>query len=353
MSAMNSIPPGLPVQEIWDEILDLLARARDLKACALASHAFTPRAQSHLFHGIILAQMMSPLATTTVQPAAVYSRFLTARLTSRDTSDVSAFRFPLISSVAWVACGCHDPSFTTLDLAHDLIALPSVRSVHINVQRWPFEKAGPGSASRVMVRLFQNSTSHITNLKVTSLGLGESHVPEDPVAPELGITTPPNRAAIKSLRIESSPEIGQYLVHPGCLFNLSQLEDTQVSRSLTLAITQVLERARLTIKRLEYDLKSGLRLEGFPFLVHLTMTGDGVRLPTIAPSTISKAGGNCIETVVIEIQGDNTEDWKAEISLDDFAERVGGWDKRDMLAVYFPKLHERGVLQIFACAAGA
>ncbi|KAJ6543104.1 hypothetical protein B0H19DRAFT_1268268 [Mycena capillaripes] len=190
MTAMVLLPPGLPVQEIWDQILDLLDRARDLKSCALASRSLTPRAQFHLFHDIILAKpnddprrfddgaacrrLFSILDTS--PHLARYIRCISIPFSLEILTCVGGMELPQLREIHFCdSTASHfseeDPAFATLDLAHGLIALPSVRSVHIDVQKWPFERDGPGFASMVMSHLFRNSTSHIEILKVTSLGL--------------------------------------------------------------------------------------------------------------------------------------------------------------------------------------
>ncbi|KAJ6559289.1 hypothetical protein B0H10DRAFT_1180168 [Mycena sp. CBHHK59/15] len=267
---MALLPLGLPVQEIWDQILDLLDRARDLKSCALVSRSLTPRAQSHLFHDIILAKPNDDPGRWDDGAACrrLFSIFATSPHLTRCIRCISIpFSLDILTHVGGMAlprlreiqfCDStakhfsreEDPSFATLDLAHGLIALPSVRSVHIDVQKWPFERDGPGFASRVMSRLFRNSTSHIEILKATSLGLRDSHTQEDPAPPEL-TTLPTTRASMKSLRVASSPEIGEYLTNPGCPFDFSLIEDVQIPGSMAPAIHRILEGARFKIKRIE------------------------------------------------------------------------------------------------------
>ncbi|KAJ6543100.1 hypothetical protein B0H19DRAFT_1239228 [Mycena capillaripes] len=286
-------PPGLPVQEILDQILDFLDRARDLKSCAMASRSLTPRAQFHLFHDIILAK-----------PNDDPRRF--------DNGAACHRLFSILATSPHLAEG--DPSFAMLDLAHGLIALPSVRSVHIDVQKWPFERDRyPGFASRIMTRLFRNSTSHIEILKITSLGLRDSHAQEDCEPPALAASPPTTRASIKIPRVASSPEIGEYLINPGCPFDFSQIEDVQIPGSMTPAIHKILEDARFKIKRLECsttDLTAGLKLERFPSLTHLTISGGGHDLPSIMNTALSNTSGNGIEKVVIDIQGNTFEEWE-------------------------------------------
>jgi hypothetical protein len=52
---------SLLVQELWDEILDYLHSSRtDLLSTALACHAFTARAQMHLFYFIRFNNRLTP-----------------------------------------------------------------------------------------------------------------------------------------------------------------------------------------------------------------------------------------------------------------------------------------------------
>ncbi|KAJ6543103.1 hypothetical protein B0H19DRAFT_1077117 [Mycena capillaripes] len=140
---------------------------------------------------------------------------------------------------------------------------------------------------------------------------------------------------------------------------------------MTPAIHKILEGARFKIKRLECsaaDLASGLKLEHFPSLTHLTISGGGHDLPSITNTALSNASGNSIEKVVVDIQGDAVEDWeydglarmdsvlssaivmpalqKVDIRMYDLHERVG-WDvsKRDMPFPGSPLLSARGVFK--------
>ncbi|KAJ7648438.1 hypothetical protein B0H17DRAFT_1148075 [Mycena rosella] len=195
---------------------------------------------------------------------------------------------------------------------------------------------GTGEEGRV-----EGCKSHIETLKITSLDLrGENSATHEPA-----ITTPSNQPALKSLRIAFSPELGEYLVH-------------LISNSLSprpLPLTKFWSAHDHVI--------SGLGLALFPFLAHLSMAGDGADLPRIAARAISTASGNCIETVVLVIEGDNLEDWpdegfeqldtvlsspftpalqNTEIRLDDLVNRLGGvGDKEYTLFWLSEALRER------------
>ncbi|KAJ7654367.1 hypothetical protein B0H17DRAFT_1214351 [Mycena rosella] len=57
MPSVSLFLVGLPVQEIWDQTLDILEEDnRDLRSCALVSRSLTPQAQFHLFHDIVLSK---------------------------------------------------------------------------------------------------------------------------------------------------------------------------------------------------------------------------------------------------------------------------------------------------------
>ncbi|KAF8209512.1 hypothetical protein K438DRAFT_1960510 [Mycena galopus ATCC 62051] len=367
MATMALLPAGLSVQEIWDQILDLLDRARDFKSCALVSRCLTPRAQFHLFHDITLAKpnddpirfddgaacrrFFSILATS--PHLARYIRCISIPFSQDVLTQVGSMDFPRLREILFCDSTANyssreeDSSFATLDLAHGLIALPSVRS--------PL------------------ATSHIETLKVNSLGLRRSHTQEHLAPPHLAASPFRTRAFIKTLRVTWSPEIGEYLLNPECPFDLSQVEDVQISGSMTPAMYEILEGARFKIKLLEcsaQDLTSGLRLEHFPSLACLAISGGGDDLPGITNASLSNANGNCIAKVVIDIQGDNAEDWdndgmtrmdsvlsssivmpalqKVEIWMDDFYERAGSasLSKHDMIFSWFPLLAARGVLEV-------
>ncbi|KAJ7648435.1 hypothetical protein B0H17DRAFT_1215660 [Mycena rosella] len=363
---MNSLPPasGFPVQDIWDEIIDLLERAKDLKACALASRAWTPRAQSHLFHDIILAKPND-------EPARYDDGTACCRLFS--ISDAS-------SHIAqYIRCLCVPFS---LDILRRVRGLRLARLREIEFCDSTSDRVG--GAAEPSCAIIDRTTSlrrHLFEalegygpfvsslLKIPPLDLGG----EIFATPEPPITTPTNRAAIKSLRIASSPELGEYLVHLVCALDLSRLEDVQLSWSLTPAFNEILERARLKITRLgfttdTYHVVSGLSLALFQDLVNLSMTGDGADLPRISARALSTASGNCIESVVLVIEGDNLEDWHDEdfeqldtvlssqfmpalknvdIWPDDLDNRLGGLlETRNILCSGFPKLYARGAAKV-------
>ncbi|KAJ7481903.1 hypothetical protein FB451DRAFT_1030631, partial [Mycena latifolia] len=57
------LTPSLPVQELWDYILDYLQDSpEDLESCSLVCQSFVPRAQSHLFREIMLTPMQGMAA---------------------------------------------------------------------------------------------------------------------------------------------------------------------------------------------------------------------------------------------------------------------------------------------------
>ncbi|KAJ7490945.1 hypothetical protein FB451DRAFT_1361655 [Mycena latifolia] len=315
-----TLPVGLP-QEIWDEIVDLVDDHRDLRSCASVSRALRPRAQTHLFRDINLAKpRYHPFSSDHFDDGAACRRLVLILAASPHLARyIRRIHIPFRRDFLIYVCGMRlsrlydvgfsdcpkthfsypdDPSFATLDLAHGLIALPSIRTVRIEVQKWPFKDPGPGFTFRLMNRLFQDSTQHIENLTVNFLGL------EKLATPELAVGPCASRARIKSLTLMLSPQMGDYLLRPECPFNLARLEDVQIFRSANRnpAVKKALEYGRFTVKRLECnaeDLAGGLKLERFPFLTHLQITGTTASFPVIK-HRISNAGEkNCIETVIL------------------------------------------------------
>ncbi|KAJ7496537.1 hypothetical protein FB451DRAFT_197735 [Mycena latifolia] len=118
---------------------------------------------------------------------------------------------------------------------------------------------------------------------------------------ELTISPCTNRAMLKSLRIISSSAIGDYLIHPGCSFDLSRLEDVRISYSMTPVVEKALECGRFTLKRLEYSdeyIAQGPKLEHFPALTRLDVAVAKSPIGHILDG-ISNAGKTCIETLCI------------------------------------------------------
>ncbi|KAJ7496536.1 hypothetical protein FB451DRAFT_197732 [Mycena latifolia] len=182
---------GLP-QEIWDKSLDFLDDPRDLRSCALVSRSLRPRAQSHLFHDITLvkpgynpiddffdhdptddqfddgAACRRLVSVLDVSPhLARHIRRIRIPFRKDFLTHVCGMRLSRLRDIGFSSCPpshyhiADDPLSSTLDLAHSLVALPSIRSVQLEVQKWPFDNTGPGFAFKVMSRLFKNPTPHI------------------------------------------------------------------------------------------------------------------------------------------------------------------------------------------------
>ncbi|KAJ7654370.1 hypothetical protein B0H17DRAFT_1338268 [Mycena rosella] len=388
MSSVALLPPGLPVQELWEQIIDLLDRYRDLKSCALVSRSFRPRAQHHLFQHVTFKtadstsgvpgdelaaclRLVSILATS--PHLHCHIRHISLPFSGEILARVCGMRLSRLLEIEFLQTdncpSADDPSF---GFAHDLVALPSVRRVRIDVRRWSFED-GPGISPRALSRIFQSPAPHLEHL---AFKLGNSRVQGAPATPQLACT---HRARIKSLNIMFSPEIGDYLIHPACPFDLSRLEDVQISSSMAPAIEQALEIGRFTIRRLECsadDLAWGLGLNRFPHLAHLTIIAYGSELPDVI-NGLAAASGNCIESLILVVPVDAFENWakkddiarldtilsssampalqKAEIRFNKDGSTKEHLTTRNMLRSSFPKLHVKGVLEVprFDAVCGA
>ncbi|KAJ7694554.1 hypothetical protein B0H17DRAFT_1178558 [Mycena rosella] len=380
MSSVALLPPGLPVQELWDQIIDLLDQYRDLKSCALVSRSFRPRAQHQLFHHVTFKtadctsgvpgdkfaaclRLVSILVTSPHLQRHI--RHISLPFSCEILAHVCGMRLSRLREIEFLQTdncpSADDPSF---GFAHDLIARPSVRRVRIDVRRWSFED-GAGLSPSVLSRIFQSPAPHLQHL---AFNLGNSRIRGAPATPQLACT---HRAQIKSLNIMFSPEIGDYLIHPACPFDLSRLEDVQISSSMTPAVEQVLEIGRFTIKRLECsadDLAWGLGLNRFPYLAHLTIIAYGSELPDVI-NGLAAASSNCIESLILLVPVDMFENWaekddiarldtilsssampalqKAEIRFNkDDGSIEEHLTTRNVLRSSFPKLHVKGVLEV-------
>ncbi|KAJ7496544.1 hypothetical protein FB451DRAFT_197788 [Mycena latifolia] len=195
---MALLPPGLPIQEIWDHILDFIDGYLDLRSCALASRSFTSRTQYHLFHDIVFARPgPKAIANQAYDEVAACNRLGSILAASPHLArhirrihipfcmdvltHVRGMRLPRLREIEFCTStsraftSVDDPAFANLDLAHGLIALPSIRRVGIHVRNWPYDVTRPGFAVRVMARLFQNPAPHLETLTVIFLGMFDAH----------------------------------------------------------------------------------------------------------------------------------------------------------------------------------
>ncbi|KAJ7496538.1 hypothetical protein FB451DRAFT_1549643 [Mycena latifolia] len=397
---MAALLSGLPVQEVWDQIIDHLRGYRDLRSCALVSRAFTPRAQYHLFYNIVFQRPQAGSDSFSPYDEVAFCRRLVSILAVSShlkphirciripfctdiLACVDGMRLPRLREISFIECpsthvaSTADPFSTTLDLAHGLIALPSIRSVEIDVEEWPTAAAeqwflnsvGPRFVSRAMARLFQKSTPHIEAL-VVRFAANSDELHEDSATHELALNACTNEATIKILGIWFSPEMEEFFAHPECPFDFSQLADVEIVHSMTPAIGKALEHGRFTIQRLKCwtkDLARGLRLQRFPSLTRFEIVAHAVDFPDITDA-ISNVSGKCIETIIVRIihhggrfiEQSETGPFdtilssplmpalqKVEISFMPMDKTQEDYcSKRDILHSAFPKLYARGLLEV-------
>ncbi|KAJ7140590.1 hypothetical protein C8R43DRAFT_1131528 [Mycena crocata] len=55
------VSPGLPVQELWEHVIDSVHSIAELNSCSLVCHAFVARAQSHIFRSIFINGPLSSI----------------------------------------------------------------------------------------------------------------------------------------------------------------------------------------------------------------------------------------------------------------------------------------------------
>ncbi|KAJ7133661.1 hypothetical protein C8R43DRAFT_1133203 [Mycena crocata] len=143
--------------------------------------------------------------------------------------------------------------------------------------------------------------AHLEGLSVWELLPFESYF-SDPAplsVPDADLDT--DRSKITTLRLFRAPLMGDYLLHPCCPFDLSQLINLELYK-ITATIGKALEAGRLTIKLLACS------------AYHLHIDADDNTLCLIAEALSSIAGNNIIATVEIGILplADYAENWNRE-----------------------------------------
>ncbi|KAJ6540126.1 hypothetical protein DFH09DRAFT_1396267, partial [Mycena vulgaris] len=288
------------IQELCDQILHHLplctSSHNDLKSAALVCHTLCHSAQSQIFRHVILDPYHPLFPLLTNYPArrkrvsAVGS--LSAVLTAsphllrfiRNVSTLaeptllkalSTITFPVLRNICFNFSDMTSSDSDVVDLARDLIGLPSIREVElIELGRC----AGLPSLSWArFASLFEMCTQSLDSVALKNVILPSPPFTADP---------PAGRAQIKRLMLDGTKNLDTFLVSSASPFDFAQLVDVDTTHhGRSSPLVQLLKSARLTIThlRISGNFASELNLSDFPAMTCLRVDDSSlVAIPSLS-----------------------------------------------------------------------
>ncbi|KAJ7909150.1 hypothetical protein B0H13DRAFT_2015103 [Mycena leptocephala] len=266
---------SLPVQEIWDEVLDYLHDARkDLLFSALVCRSFVARAQRHLFHSIVIAsnRHQTTIAATELAEILSSSPHLIDYICDLYIGECDLETLTPIVQVAWSRLRTislvHDDEGRTLalNLICTLVSLPALRHISFHGNMW------------------ESNQLHIVlascNPSVFSL-VFRACSPEIPNPDDARILVPRNgpRPRITELELFFADNIPDFLMDAACPLDLSGLVHVKFRWSTGAGLYPFLYSFGHTIQSLDIDAADHgvetLDLGSIPALTHLSLRGMG------------------------------------------------------------------------------
>ncbi|KAJ7165470.1 hypothetical protein C8R43DRAFT_211433 [Mycena crocata] len=275
----HTSPPGrLEIPELLELIVDHLSDdAQALRSCVYASRKLAPAAQRNLFHEIAFSHPHHERSITpshlreilTQSPhLARHIRWISLNLNHPLTTEIAELSLSHVSHIciytypptetyktapaaarrliglASVRCVGLTVAFSELNILNQLFGLctPNLREVQFH-QAWPF--CGPGVADQI---LYHNRGTAAPRTKITRLVIYNSyHLP-------------------------------LWLLDADCPFDVSKVADIDIRLSTDDAGRLMLERTRLSVKRLAFSTRdlvgnNRINLADFPALTHVTVEG--------------------------------------------------------------------------------
>ncbi|KAJ7105715.1 hypothetical protein C8R44DRAFT_942943 [Mycena epipterygia] len=291
----NMAPSCLPVQELWDHIIDLLRGSpKDLKTCSLVCRSFVARAQSHTFRQILFhdanRELASRVATVlSASPHIIsYVRFLfIGRCDTETVSPLAQVPWSNVDSMTFTNFTVLTPGGVALECVRELVSLPCLRNLSIHGDKWTAEQ---------LFSVFAHCTRGLERINFYNC------VPEPSPAPP--IPQEVQRPKIRQLSVVHGVEIGGLLRDPACPLDFSALTEVYFAKSMSRSVEALLFCARFTIERIHFCGKDEtmhcLDLSLFPALKHIKCIDVG---PTFHHLFSTLSSNNAVDTLRIVLFG--------------------------------------------------
>ncbi|KAJ7726767.1 hypothetical protein B0H16DRAFT_1894675 [Mycena metata] len=257
---------SIHIQELCELIVDVLRDSKpDLESCALTSPAFTAAAQRHLFRDINITNGALPDRFFAILDAAPHILPLVRRiqttLREHTLAQLCKLHFPNLREL----CFTGETSSSGLQLAANLIGLPSIRSVALDDCFWSIADG---------IRLFESRTTPLDSLILDTAGFGGDA--EDP-GPNSPLT---RRIKLNRLDIRDRWDTWEWLLHPMSPFDLTAIHDLDYKSSnlfsppatLLNSSRQALNKLSITHRACNGVLQLCITVADLPALTHLVVT---------------------------------------------------------------------------------
>ncbi|KAF7354379.1 hypothetical protein MVEN_01126600 [Mycena venus] len=286
------LPVGLPIQELWDLIIDEILSKKDLRSCSIVCRAFVARAQFSLFRLICIWR-------TTHQHTVARAIELTSLLAA------SPHLIPHIRSLILGACdagvlsplvqipwthlesisfGLRVSSAVDFHRIHNLVYLRSLREVVFRGWQWKTED---------IAKILSHCTQHLAHVEFFECGRAAVGFP---------LVSQCRTPMIRHLYFKDSAMPSSLINYP-LPWDLSALTHVRGSQSM-YGLNSFLLKVRSTIESLHLDgidhSIESLDLSSFPLLKYLTSDSMGRSFATMLASL---PPNNTIDTICIRWSG--------------------------------------------------
>ncbi|KAJ6548214.1 hypothetical protein DFH09DRAFT_629737 [Mycena vulgaris] len=290
------LPSSLPVQELWDHIIDQVVSEADLASFSLVSRSFVSRAQSHIFRAIILGpeqgiavNRLAGILSSSTHLIQYICFFYLGSCDAELLSPLARLTWSHVHTMTFSHSG--EPSQpSAFEEIHLLVATPSLRNLTIHGEGWQTEQ---------LVQLFAHCTEGLD--RINFFGISST------LAPCPSVTIPPAPCPqIHQLSLMYAHTIPDILANPACGLDFSALTRVLCLRSMGPALQSILLQARLTIDSLHFggtdETIESLDLGVFPALKYIKCddTGDTlIRMLKSLPPT------NVVDRIRLALIGDD------------------------------------------------
>ncbi|KAJ7240703.1 hypothetical protein C8J57DRAFT_1527377 [Mycena rebaudengoi] len=256
------LPAGLPVQELWDLIIDEILSKKDMQSCSLVCRSFV--------HTVVRAIELASLLATS--PHIIpHIRHLTLGACNPNTH---------LESISF---GLHVSSAVDFHRIPNLVCLSSLREVVFRGKQWKTED---------IVKILSHCTQYLARVEFFECGRAAAGVP---------LVSQCRTPKIRRLYFKDSAMPGTLINYP-LPWDLSAFTHVRVSRSMH-GLKSFMLQVRSTIESLHLDVIDhgieSLDLSIFPVLKCLTSDSIGRSFNTMVTSL---APNNTIDTICICIR---------------------------------------------------